>query len=137
MRFLNFLLRMFCRSRSPAARMGFAISSGNTMYWTNTMAHKLIDLTTLMLSIAFRTAAGNLAAAPGPITWTSSDPTIATVAPTDETGARATITSVGPLGEVTITATCGSLVATDVITVIPGAAVSMEIVDADPVPGAA
>ena len=68
---------------------------------------------------------GNPATEANPITWTSSDATIATIASSGAMTGAVTLT--GKLGTVTITATDGTNTATDTLTVTAGPAASLTI----------
>ncbi len=67
------------------------------------------------------------------LTWTSSDPTVATVE-SDSAGMFAVVKAVGPLGTVQIAASLGSIVSPAFdVTVVAGDPVSIELSASDPV----
>ncbi len=89
----------------------------------------LIDLT-----VAFKDGKGDAATKPGPVTWTSSTPAVATVAAgSDDT--TATVTSL-TVGDTTITSSSGSINATIDINVIAAAATQATITAGTPTPPA-
>ena len=75
-------------------------------------------LDTIMLSATVRNAAGQVLAEYPPMTWVSSAPAVATVAPSSYGSGWATVTGVSP-GSATITATTGAARGTVSITVTP------------------
>jgi Bacterial Ig-like domain (group 2) len=83
------------------------------------------------LTVAYVDANGNPAAPPGPVAWSSSDPTIASINPNTGNQLVATVQPVKE-GSVTITAASGSITATIAITVAAGVAVSATITAGTP-----
>jgi hypothetical protein len=107
-----------------------------TAGWTvrgNNMAVELPNGKVVDLTVTYEDADGNPTSAPGDVTWTSSDPSIATIEADDDDDTKAVVTSVAE-GSTSITAQSGGITASiDVdVTAEGGEAVSANITAGEP-----
>lgn len=85
------------------------------------------------LTIQAVDAAGNPVTLPaGSVSWTSSNPSVATATPSAD-GMSCDVAAVGPLGSAQIGVTAAGLTGTLDVTVVAGAAASIQIVPGTPV----
>lgn len=102
--------------------------------WTAQGPNMAVELTLTQrvdLTVAYTDGAGAPAPKPGPVTWSSSDETIALVNADDTDDTRSVVSSVA-VGTATISAVSGGITATLEVTVAAGAATAAAIEPGEP-----